>query len=393
MWDSCFIAIGLAHIDPHRAAQELLNLGRGQWQDGMLPHMIFSSRLPYKLEDIIWGHDPRQPRGVTTSAITQPPMLAIAAEQVARALPEADRTAFVGAILPVAVKFHDWLYRERDPRSTGLPACLHSWESGLDDTPPWTEAMERMPPPPLLWRLIGEYRHVNPAERATRHDVQHMLSLVHQLRIRHYDSPAIIRSDGPTLAIQDLVFLGVLARANESLEHLAEMAGQPLSEALRQQFAPTRHALERQLWDPATQQYYSRDYQSGRLLTTPTVATFMPLFAGTASPARARQLRDLLADPNSGFNPPHAVPAAPTTSPFFEAQRYWRGPVWINMNWFIIRGLERYGFTVEAERLCHSTLKLLNQSGFREYFNSITGEGLGADHFSWSAALALDLLQ
>ena len=36
LWDSCFIAIGLAHIDPTRAKKELISLVRGQWANGML---------------------------------------------------------------------------------------------------------------------------------------------------------------------------------------------------------------------------------------------------------------------------------------------------------------------------------------------------------------------
>nr|MDT0665339.1 hypothetical protein [Micromonospora sp. DSM 115978] len=42
LWDSCFIAIGLRHVDPARAATEVLSLFRGQWPNGMIPHVIFA---------------------------------------------------------------------------------------------------------------------------------------------------------------------------------------------------------------------------------------------------------------------------------------------------------------------------------------------------------------
>jgi len=42
--------------------------------------------------------------------------------------------------------------------------------------------------------------------------------------------------------------------------------------------------------------------------------------------------------------------------------------VWINVNWLLIRGL-------------------------REYYNPYSGEGLGGERFSWSAALVIDLLR
>ena len=62
------------------------------------------------------------------------------------------------------------------------------------------------------------------------------------------------------------------------------------------------------------------------------------------------------------------------------------------MNWFAIIGLERYGFTEEADWLRAHTLGITQKSGYREYYQPLTGEGLGAKGFSWSAALALDLL-
>ncbi|MDB5179166.1 MAG: hypothetical protein JWN01_1109 [Patescibacteria group bacterium] len=353
----------------------------------MLPHMIYNSRWPYRLEAIPWGAGRQAPPGTRTSGITQPPMLAIAVEKVAHALEPKERQIFIRRMLPVILHFHEWVYRERDPRQTGLPVSLHSWESGMDDTPYWTEAMNQLSKPPLKWRWLREYRRVHSEERATSRDLQHMLTLAYTMKAHQYDSRAIM--EHAAVIVQDLVFCSVLAAANESLDRLAEAAGSEVPPDLRRHFAPTRRALE-QLWDPQTQQYYSRDYRSGELLRVPTIATFMPLFAGTASLARAGQLRDQLVA--SGFNTPHPLPSVPTTSRFFEEKRYWRGPIWINMNWFVIVGLERYGFTEEADWLRLRTLGLTDQFGFREYYNPISGEGLGANHFSWSAALTIDLL-
>src|SRR6187431_2739106 len=45
LWDSCFIAIGLASYDPPRATDELRALFRGQWSNGMMPHMIFADNV------------------------------------------------------------------------------------------------------------------------------------------------------------------------------------------------------------------------------------------------------------------------------------------------------------------------------------------------------------
>jgi hypothetical protein len=39
LWDSCFIACGLRHIDIDRAQTELTSLLRGQWSNGMFPNI------------------------------------------------------------------------------------------------------------------------------------------------------------------------------------------------------------------------------------------------------------------------------------------------------------------------------------------------------------------
>jgi glycogen debranching enzyme len=62
------------------------------------------------------------------------------------------------------------------------------------------------------------------------------------------------------------------------------------------------------------------------------------------------------------------------------------------MNWLIIDGLKRYGFNDHAEALRESTLEMIEQHGFFEYFSPIDGTPAGTNNFSWTAALAIDLL-
>jgi len=54
LWDSCFIAIGLARRDPERAAAELRSLFRGQWANGMLPHLIFAEGVRDRASRRMW---------------------------------------------------------------------------------------------------------------------------------------------------------------------------------------------------------------------------------------------------------------------------------------------------------------------------------------------------
>jgi hypothetical protein len=66
--------------------------------------------------------------------------------------------------------------------------------------------------------------------------------------------------------------------------------------------------------------------------------------------------------------------------------------VWININWLLARGLRAHGYAELAAAVDAGTVALVRGAGFREYFDPRTGEGRGADDFSWTAALLLEAL-
>jgi glycogen debranching enzyme len=118
----------------------------------------------------------------------------------------------------------------------------------------------------------------------------------------------------------------------------------------------------------------------------------LPLYAGCISKERAAKLVKLLENEHQ-YGPAYPVPSVPTSSFWFHPKLYWQGPSWVNMNWLIIDGLNRYGYKDHAAALRESTLEMVNKSGFHEYFDPLNGEAAGADNFSWTAALVIDLLK
>ncbi len=74
-----------------------------------------------------------------------------------------------------------------------------------------------------------------------------------------------------------------------------------------------------------------------------------------------------------------------------DSKLLWRGPSWINTNWYIARGLRRHGYTDLARTIEDRSAVLIERGGFREYYDPYTGEGFGAHHFSWTA-LVLNML-
>ena len=75
----------------------------------------------------------------------------------------------------------------------------------------------------------------------------------------------------------------------------------------------------------------------------------------------------------------------------FEEKRYWRGPIWININWIIYKSLINKNKNF-AEKIKRQTINLINNNNFHEYYSPKTGSPFGANNFSWSAALYLDLM-
>ncbi|MDP8958929.1 MAG: glycoside hydrolase, partial [Actinomycetota bacterium] len=190
----------------------------------------------------------------------------------------------------------------------------------------------------------------------------------------------------------DASFNALLVAAEEDLGDLWEEIGQKGGEA-RARAEGMRAALGAQ-WDPEAGLFRDRDLH-GNDGTQETVAGLIPLYAGVPQPHQAARTARAMWDP-ARFGPSSAFPWAVTSvskaSPYFDPQRYWCGPVWVHVNWLLIRGLQRYRMEAEAEELRRLTLELVERSGFSEYYHPGTRAPLGSGSFCWSASLTIDLL-
>jgi glycogen debranching enzyme len=386
-WDSALVAIGFARVDPERGRAEVRSLLRGQWADGMVPHMVFHPQsVDYSPGPEVWASAdcPGAP-DVATSGITQPPVLASAV----RALHEADPDPpFLEEVLPALEAWHRWLERERTFDDSGLVAILHPWESA-DNAPRFDAALARIDPRELTFTR-SDRRHVDEAERPTDLEYGRYFAIVERLRDCRY-RPASL--DEAAFAYVDLCFNSVLAVAEADLALLfAEIGGG--GERASAGATRLRGALAAR-WDENRAAYREHDLHGGDG-TTETVADIFPLYAGVPDERQARKVfAESLWSPER-FGPSEDAPWGVTTvskaSVAYDPRRYWRGPVWVNVNWFLVRGLERCGLPAAAEELRRLTLRLVETSGFAEYYHPETGEPLGSSDFSWSAALTLDLL-
>lgn len=385
LWDSGFTALGWAKIDEARAWQEFELLFKGQWPDGMLPHIVFHRlEASYFPGPEVWGttHTP------STSGITQPPVIAPVLWRMWNQTP--DRQGALEKLrdlFPKVLAFHRWLYKARDPLQTGLVAVVHPWEVA-DNSPLWDASFARIEVDPHLPPYTRrDTSVVESDQRPHQRDYDRYLTLVYAFRRVGY-VPQKVWEVSPFRTV-DVTFNSILHRANRDLRELALLLGHPTLE-IDGWLKRTADGLQT-LWNPASGFFEAFDLVTNEAIDIPTSSGFMPLYAGACTPEQGQKLCQRLERWAEQVR--FLLPSNDPAHPSFEARRYWRGPVWAILNWMIADGLQQYARPDLAERLRQDTLSLVQKSGFAEYFDPHTGEGLGGGHFSWTAAIVLDWAQ
>lgn len=371
-WDSCFHAITLSYFDSERAKEELKLLTRGQFKNGMFPHIIYWQRVKNNpFPDIKWGHR-------HTSSITQPPMLAAAVWRIYEATEDIE---FVRSMLPHIHAFHRYLLTNRDPKKLHMVGIINPDESGEDNSPRFDYVMGMSDP---RHQFVDNFRarlELIDDWRQTRFVIKKQIDMKHWV----YDVP----------------FNAILAESLRLTSLLAELAGEQRiagyshTKAFRVREGMRVHMLRRHLF----QSVYGPKL---RYIPTRTWAMFMPLYAGVATHAEAKYVVEQFFRHTHEFNTTYPLPTVSVSEPSFDPSgdwrgdwwvgTNWRGPVWMSCNWFILQGLLRYGYHEEAERLYRSSLALIKQSGMREYYDPLTGQGHGANGFTWGG-LVLDMAE
>jgi glucosylglycerate hydrolase len=404
-WDSAFIAIGWAHLDTGRALTELEGLFAAQWPTGMVPHIVFRAGPdhPYFPGPEWWdcpnsstGAEPSLP--VATTGICQPPVHALAVRRIWELTPAARRPAIqerVRALYPRLIAWHRYLATQRDPEASGLVTTYHPWE-GTDNSPRWDRALARIQAPdPGPYTRLDTSEIGDRSQRPANWDYDRYLHLVGLLRKYRYDD-ALIYRHYPFL-IKDVFFTAVLVAANGALLDLADVAG--ASDGDRALLAGWRDRGRAGLsarFDAGSGLCADYDVRAEQDIRLRTFATFAPLFARTAEDGqRDAQLRlldsaDFCADSRLRRR---LLPSTSPAEPVFEPRTYWRGPVWPVISWLLTEALTTLGATDRAAEMRRDSLAQIAAEGdFAEYYEPFTGEPLGSQRQSWTAAVTLDWL-
>jgi glycogen debranching enzyme len=381
-WDSAFAAAGFLTFDEPRAWLELDTLFTGQWDDGLVPHIVFHKPSDtYFPGPDVWGtrHSP------PTSGITQPPVAAIAARWMFDAAKDrAMAEARVRALFPKMLAWHRWWAAARDPGRTGLVAVLHNWETGMDNSPAWDAPFRAVPGTrtPYVRKDLG---HVDSSMRPRKEDYDRYVHLVETYRACGW-KPEAMWSAAP-LKVAHVGINAILLRAETDLMALAGHLGLAAERAEIAARVDRMTAAMRGLWNPRFKAFHSVDLISGEPIEASTSAGFLPLLTDAPTPEQSRAMAAEIARWRSLGR--YGVATVAPDDPSFDGKRYWRGPVWCIMNWLIADGLTRHGLTAEAAAIRDDTRRLLMDHGFAEYFDPTDGAPCGGLGFTWTAAAAL----
>lgn len=359
LWDSCFHAITLTHFNIADAKKEILSLLSKQFDNGLIPHMIYWDKTrPTNFPIIKWGKE-------DTSSITQPPMIAYAVWTIYQ---KDQNKSFVKKVYPSLYHFYRYLLTERDPHENHLVGIMNPDESGEDNSPRFDLPLD-LPPVQNL-----------------KENTKKRLKLVAQNVECKFDAPFCMRN---FFWVKDVPFNAIMVTNLRLLAKLAEKLGSDEDAAYFTKEADAiSFAMRRLMLGGGI--FYSTYGEAYEKIKVKTWAIFTPLFAKILSQKEAEKLVSNHLLNKNEFWTKFPVPATSLDEPSFDPSGFWRGPTWIGVNWFIYKGLLNYGFSDIAKQIKKSSLELLQKSGFREYFDPFTGEGRGAHNFTWGC-LVVDL--
>ncbi|UCC85601.1 MAG: hypothetical protein JSV81_12125 [Anaerolineales bacterium] len=263
--------------------------------------------------------------------VTKPPILAWAALKLHETDPDLN---FLQEIYVPLVRWNAWWFSMNDDDVDGLTQYNHPYSSGLDDSPLWDYGM--------------------PVE-------------------------------SPDLNTYLCVQMGSLALMAEALGMNDEGA------MWRRRAAAIVRRMVEDFWDEEAGLFWVLHNEEPVPVVTPF--NLYPLWTGQLLDHIRDRLIAHLTNPEE-FWGEYIIPSVARNDPHYDPETMWRGPVWVNINYFFIEALRQVGEYDLADTLLQKTLDLMmSQPSIYEYYNSETGEppATAANIFGWTAAVFIDL--
>jgi putative isomerase len=263
--------------------------------------------------------------------VTKPPILAWAGLKLHETAPELE---FLKDIYVPLVRWNAWWFSMNDDDVDGLVQYNHPYSSGLDDSPLWDYGM------PVESPDLNTYLCIQMGSLAIMAELLGMDSEAKMWRRR---SEAIVQR-----MIQDF-------------------------------------------WDEEMGIF--RATHNGESIPVLTPFNLYPIWTGQLPDYIRNRLIGHLTNPDE-FWGENILPTVARNDPHFDPNTMWRGPVWVNINYFFIEALRQVGEDQLADELTQKTLDMIiRQQGIYEYYHSENGTppNRAAEAFGWTAAVFIDL--
>lgn len=385
-WDSCFHAMAWANFDVPRAQDEIRALISGQNGSGLIPHIIYWDQS--KLNLAPWSNHWSETQGLLsfmpfaekprTSELIQPPVIAEAVQRVYKASSDKD---FLREVLPSLNRHYRWLKQFRDLDGEGLIKIVAPYESGIDSSPAYDAVLNYTPGKGLQLPI-------------KRFQVLFSNSLM------DHDPTEVMRQG--SFHVADVLVNALYARNLQVLSDLnSEAGGMKESRYFENAARDVQSALITFCWDDERGAFFNLNGRDKKRSDVLTIQSLMPIVIPTLPRYYVDRIMNEHLLSEERFLRPFSVPSVAASEPTFQPDSripgeifrgLWRGSSWVNTNYFIAEGASQHGYDDFARKLALDTIQMVRDAGFYEYFNTETGEGLGAKNFGWST-LAVEMVR
>lgn len=254
---------------------------------------------------------------------------------------------------------------------------VHGWTVArlLRDVPAWGAERRRQ----LMDRLASLTSFWLDYRRVPGHPVPHY----QHGNDSGWDNSTAFRTEdvieSPDLAAMLAVQLGVLISMGEDL-------GDERVPEWRTQKTELLQALTVRFWDGTS--LVARHVPDNAIAGQTSLLRLMALIAADDLPA---DIVDAIIDELPEFLTEWGVATEKPTSPYYEADGYWRGPIWAPPTILLEDGLRRAGRIELADAISARFRGLCERHGFAENFDALTGAGLRDLAYTWTASVYLVL--
>ncbi len=339
-WDSWKHAVGLSYYNTDLAKKQMKLMFEFQNEDGFVVDCVFR-------DTTIEKHNYRD---------TKPPLSAWA---VAKIFEKDKDIAFIEYMYPKLKKYHEWWYNKRDHDQDGL--CEYGSTDGSLVAAKWESGMDNA--------------------------------------IRFDDSKILQNSEGAYSLDQESVDLNAYLYAEKLYLSTLAKALQQNEDATRyeNEAKGLKNRIQSQFYDSNDGWFYDTNLEGDTFIKGEGSEGWTALWANAATQDQAEAVKTNMMNPEKFYTKVPFQTMSADHEKFNPLKGYWRGPNWLDQAYFGVKGLRNYGFNEDADK---ATIQILEGAegvlgkgmSIRENYHPITGEGLNAKNFSWSAAHIIMLL-